>query len=69
MVERVTRRRKLDAYWIEKYQSRTRTAKDFDSTGTENSVAEGIETEVIAENKKGDLRLRQGGQKSENYKE
>ena len=69
MAERAAERRKLDAYWTEKYQNRTRTAKDFVSTDTENLVAKGIETEVIAENKEGGLRLRQGGQKSESYKE
>ena len=69
MAERAAERRRLDAYWTEKYQNRKRTAKDFVSTDTENLVAEGIETEVIAENKGGGLRLHQGGQKSGSYKE
>ena len=47
MKERAQGRRRLDALWTEKFQNRTRTAKDYISDDTEKLVTEGIETEVV----------------------
>ena len=47
MKERAQGRRRLDALWTEKFQNRTRTAKDYISDDTEKLVAESIETEVV----------------------
>ena len=63
MKERAQERRRLDALWTEKFQNRTRTAKDHISDSTEELVAEGIETEVVKPTGEG-MQVLQRGKKS-----
>ena len=68
MKERAQERRRFDALWIEKFQNRVRTAKDYIVDDTENLVAEGIETEVVHPTEEG-MQVLRGGRKSKGHKE
>ena len=58
----------MDALWIEKFQNRVRTAKDYIVDDTENLVAEGIETEIVRPTEEG-MQVLQGVRKSKGHKE